>query len=101
MIAKNLDFYLKWTACAVTLAGAACTALRWDPLNIYLLNLGAVLYLIWSLRIREWSLVSINAGLLIIYLIGLALTPLDPEITHQSGVDREIECRRVLGLPDE
>jgi hypothetical protein len=65
---------LKWTACAITLAGALCTALRIDPMNIYLLNAGAVLYLIWSLRIREWSLVTINAGLLTIYIVGLFYT---------------------------
>ena len=69
-----LNNVLKWTACAVTLAGALCTALRIDPLNIYLLNMGAVLYLIWSLRIREWSLVTINAGLLAIYIVGLFYT---------------------------
>jgi hypothetical protein len=66
-----IDTILKWVACAVTLAGATATALQLDPLNIYLLNAGAVLYLIWSLRIREWSLVTINAGLLTIYLVGL------------------------------
>jgi hypothetical protein len=62
---------LKWVACAVTLAGALCTSLRIDPANIYLLNLGALLYLVWSYRIREWSLVTINAGLLTIYIVGL------------------------------
>jgi hypothetical protein len=67
----DLNFYLKWTACAVTLGGALCTAVRIDPLNIYLLNVGALLYLVWSLRIREFSLVTINAGLLLIYVLGL------------------------------
>jgi hypothetical protein len=66
-----LNFVLKWVACAVTLSGALCTALRIDPTNIYLLNLGAVLYLIWSVRIREWNLVVVNAVLLLIYCIGL------------------------------
>jgi hypothetical protein len=68
---QTINNYLKWTACAVTLAGALCTSLRVDPLNIYLLNCGALMYLVWSLRIREWSLVTINAGLLLIYLVGL------------------------------
>lgn len=63
--------WLKWIACVITLAGAMCTSLRIDPLNIYLLNAGAVLYLLWSYRIREWSLVTINAGLLMIYVVGL------------------------------
>jgi hypothetical protein len=70
---KDFDWWLKWIACAVTLSGAVCTSLRIDPMNIYLLNAGAALYLWWSLRIREWSLVAINAGLLIIYIVGLFL----------------------------
>lgn len=67
----TLNFWLKWVACVATLSGALCTALRIDPMNIYLLNLGAVLYLAWSLRIREWNLVVVNAVLLLIYIIGL------------------------------
>ncbi len=66
-----MDFWLKWIACIVTLAGALCTALRIDPTNIYLLNLGAAIYLVWSIRIREWNLIVINAALLIIYIVGL------------------------------
>lgn len=66
-----LDNVLKWTACLVTLVGALCTSLRIDPVNIYLLNIGAFLYLIWSVRITEWNLVVINGGLLAIYLVGL------------------------------
>lgn len=66
-----IDTVTKWVACAVTLAGALCTSLQIDPLNIWLLNAGALLYLIWSVRIREWSLVVINAGLLLIYIVGL------------------------------
>jgi len=68
---RDFDLWLKWTACAVTLSGAICTSLRIDPTNIYLLNLGAVLYLIWSVRIREWNLIVINAALLVIYIVGL------------------------------
>jgi hypothetical protein len=66
-----IDTVLKWVACAVTLVGALCTSLQIDPLNIWLLNLGALLYLVWSVRIREWSLVTINAGLLLIYIVGI------------------------------
>ena len=58
-------------ACAVTLSGALCTALRIDPMNIYLLNAGAVLYLMWSIRIREWNLIVVNVALLLIYITGL------------------------------
>ena len=68
---RSLNFWLKWVACAVTLSGALCTALRIDPMNIYLLNLGAVLYLMWSIRIREWNLIVVNVALLLIYITGL------------------------------
>jgi len=70
---RDFNWYLKWTACAITLSGALATSLQIDPMNIWLLNGGAALYLWWSLRIREWSLVTINAGLLAIYLVGLAI----------------------------
>jgi hypothetical protein len=62
---------LKWTACAVTLSGALCTAMRIDPTNIILLNVGAALYLLWAVRIREANLIVINAALLAIYVVGL------------------------------
>lgn len=62
-IAKNLGL-------VATLTGAAATSLGMDPLNIWLLNAGAVLYLFWSLRVRDWNLVAVNAGLLTIYAVG-------------------------------
>ena len=70
----NLNFYLKWSACVVTLAGAILTSLRIDPLNIYLLNVGAILYFIWGHRIREWNIIVINAGFIVIYAIGIYLS---------------------------
>lgn len=68
-----LNNIIKWAACFVTLGGAIATSLAWDPLNIWLLNAGAVLYLTWAIRIREFSLITINAGLLLIYLVGAAI----------------------------
>ena len=64
---------LKWSALVLTLTGAVCTSMKLDPTNVYLLNLGCVVYLAWSWRIREWSLVLVNAGLLAIYLPGAVL----------------------------
>ncbi len=93
MIKFDANFYLKWLACAITLAGALCTALRIDPVNIYLLNLGSLLYLIWSIRIREWNLIVINAALLIIYIVGLMYTPVDPVLESMSQAQ---ELRRSL-----
>ena len=68
------NFYLKWSACVITLIGAVLTSLRIDPMNIYLLNAGAILYFIWGYRIREWNLIVINAGFIIIYAIGIYLS---------------------------
>ncbi len=70
----DLNFYLKWAACIVTLTGAVLTALNIHPENIYLLNAGAVLYFIWGYRIREMNLVVINAGFIMIYGIGIYLS---------------------------
>lgn len=62
---------LVWVSTALTLAGALCTSLRIDPMNVYLLNLGCVLFLWWSFRIRDRAMITVNAGLLAIYAIGL------------------------------
>ena len=66
----KLENIAKHLALVVTLSGALATSLALDPLNIILLNLGAVLYLYWSLSVRDWNLVAVNAGLLTIYVIG-------------------------------
>lgn len=62
---------LKWAGCLAVVAGALATSFRIDPLNIYLLNLGALLYLVWAVRIRELNLVLVNGVLLAIYAVGL------------------------------
>jgi hypothetical protein len=66
----NLENTAKNLGLVATLSGAIATSLAMDPLNIWLLNAGAVLYLFWSLRVRDWNLVAVNAGLLTIYAIG-------------------------------
>ena len=66
----NLANTAKQLALISTLAGALATALAQDPLNIWLLNAGAILYLYWSYSVRDWNLVAVNGGLLTIYLIG-------------------------------
>jgi energy-converting hydrogenase Eha subunit C len=62
---------LKWVATIVTIAGAIATALMIDPLNIWLLNLGAVLFLIWGVLIKEKAMIAVNAGLLLVYVGGI------------------------------
>ena len=62
---------LKWVATIVTIAGAIATALMLDPLNIWLLNLGAFLFLIWGVLIKEKAMIAVNAGLLLVYVGGI------------------------------
>ncbi len=64
---------IKWIATVVTLCGALATALMYDPLNIYLLNLGAVLFLVWGVMIKDKAMMTVNFGLLSIYVFGLFL----------------------------
>ena len=45
-----LNNLLKWGGCFTVVLGALCTSLRIDPLNIYFLNVGALLYLLWSVQ---------------------------------------------------
>lgn len=62
---------LKWVACAVTLTAALLTSFEVLGYNRELFAVGAVLYLIWSIRIREANLIVINGALLAIYGVGL------------------------------
>jgi hypothetical protein len=66
-----LNNILKWLGCATVCAGALCTSLRIDPLNIYLLNVGALIYLWWAVRIGERNLIIVNAVLVLLYIVGL------------------------------
>jgi hypothetical protein len=67
----KIDFYLKWTATAITILGAVFTSVNMYPMGPALLNLGALGWLIVAIRWREWSLITINGTLLLIYTVGL------------------------------
>jgi hypothetical protein len=56
----------------LTLIGAALTSFGVHPVNVYVLNAGAVFYLYWSWCVRDTNLMMVNGGLLLIYLAGLA-----------------------------
>jgi hypothetical protein len=62
---------IKWVATCITLGGALATALAMDPLNIWLLNLGALLFFIWGCMIRDKAMMTVNFGLLAIYVFGI------------------------------
>ena len=62
---------LRYSATFFVLLGALATTFRIDPLNIWLLNIGTSMFLIYSIKIRNLALILVNIGLLIIYVIGL------------------------------
>lgn len=70
---SKLAFFTKWIATVITLGGAIATSLMYDPLNIYLLNLGAFLFLIWGFLIRDKAMITVNAGLLLAYFVGIVI----------------------------
>lgn len=68
---QTLNNILKWVATTITLIGAVLTSLNIYPLNVITFNLGSVLWLIFAIRIKEPSLIVVNAGLLLVYVAGL------------------------------
>jgi hypothetical protein len=75
LLTRKIDNVLltKWVATFITLGGALATTLKYDPLNIILLNLGSFLFLIWGLMIKDKAMITVNSGLLFIYFIGIIL----------------------------
>lgn len=69
----KINSLLKWTATVLTILGALAISYKLDPLNIYLLNAGSVFWIIWSLRIREYSILAVNVVMMLIYAHGLVL----------------------------
>ena len=70
MTTRQVDGLFKWSGVVLTLVGAALTSLALDPINVYFLNAGSVLFLCWAYRIKEPGMIAVNAGLLVIYLAG-------------------------------
>ena len=68
---EMVDTFIKWTALVITIAGAVCNAYLIAPLNIYLGNIGAVLYMTWAIRNKDWNIALVNFSLLMIYASGL------------------------------
>jgi hypothetical protein len=67
----NTTNTVKWLATSVTLAGAIFASIDIYPLSAITLNAGSLLFLIWSIRIRDRAMITVNLGLLTIYTVGL------------------------------
>jgi hypothetical protein len=68
---QKIAFYIKWVATIVTLLGAVLASINIYPLSAIVLNSGAFLFLIWAFLIRDRAMITVNAGLLGIYTLGL------------------------------
>jgi len=73
MNTNKIATQIKWTATAVTLTGAVLASLNIYPSCAIVLNLGSFLFLIWSILIRDRAMITVNAGLLTIYTVGLLI----------------------------
>ena len=62
---------MKWVSTAIMLLAALAIVEGIHPASIYLLNLGSLAWLITSIMWREWSLIVVNASLLLVYVYGL------------------------------
>lgn len=63
--------YMKWFSTVIMLLAAGAIVEGLHPTSIYLLNLGSLCWLITSIMWREWSLIVVNASLLMVYVYGL------------------------------
>ena len=61
---------LKWTGTTAVILGAIATSLAIDPVNIILFNIGGLLWLIAAIKMNDRPLITLNAILLLIYLVG-------------------------------
>lgn len=64
---------IKWLALVFALVGATLTALVVVPYNIYVMNVGSLLYAIWAWRVKDVNIFIVNFGLLCIYATGIVL----------------------------
>jgi hypothetical protein len=67
----NFTETMKWISTAVMLLAALAIVEGVYPTSIYLLNLGSLAWLITAIMWREWSLIVVNASLLLVYVYGL------------------------------
>jgi hypothetical protein len=69
----DINWCLKWLATVFTVAGALAVSLDHNDWDVGLLFVGSVLWLVWALRIGEWSIVTVNATMIVIYTYGLVI----------------------------
>jgi hypothetical protein len=93
---------LKWTATAILILGTAVNGLGMYPEGPALLVLGGFIWLIVAVRIKDAPLIVTNLVMATVGLAAILYTlNKEPEFeVHQSGIDRQIECERLLGIDE-
>ena len=64
------EFFLEWTSTALVILGAVLTAWNIYPLNLGVQFVGNVGWFIVGYMWRKWSLMTIQAIISIIYIVG-------------------------------
>ena len=67
----NYLFILEWLSTGVLLTGVALTAANVYPMNIYMSLLGNIGWLIVAWNWRKWSIITVQAVIVTIYLVGM------------------------------
>ena len=68
---KNVEFVLEWTSTVLVIIGACLTAWNIYPLNIMFQFVGNIGWFAVGYMWRKWSLMTIQAVISVIYIVGL------------------------------
>lgn len=64
----KLDWWLQWSATVLTILGALITSIGGlEPWNLFAFYTGTLCWLVWAIRIRQASLITVNAVIAVIY----------------------------------
>jgi hypothetical protein len=70
-MSKRIEFVLEWASTALVIIGACLTAWNIYPTNLYFQFVGNIGWLIVGYMWRKWSLITIQAVISVIYVMGL------------------------------
>ena len=68
---RDFNFYLKWSATVVLIIFTIMTNLQITPANLWVGVISSAMWSLWSIRIREWSLIVVNTMMLVIGIVGV------------------------------
>ena len=68
----KLIWWAKWTSTWLAIACAFCTAMDWYPINVWLGWLAGIGWTWVAWKWKEWSLITINLLMTVIYGFGVA-----------------------------